>query len=84
VATLSPTLSKHLFFYLRKLKVLKALSLCSLLFVGITSSPPTKALPQVLAASSSKDGLCAGSATELTVDAGKDLSSASPVSMDFF
>ncbi len=62
MATLSPTLSKHLFFYLRKLKVLKALSLCSPSFAGIASSPPTEALSQTLAASLGKDGLCGGSA----------------------
>lgn len=60
-ASLSLTLSKPLFLYLCKLKVLKALSLCSLSFAEITSSS-TEALPQALVASLGKDGLCGGSA----------------------
>jgi hypothetical protein len=65
--TLSLTLSQPLYLYLRKVKVLKALGLwtgeClrSSSFAGITSSPPTEALSQTLAASLGKDGLCGGS-----------------------
>jgi hypothetical protein len=84
MATLSLTLSKRLLLYLRKLKVLKALILCSPSFAGITSSPLTESLPQVLAAYLGKDGICGRSAPKLTVDAAQDLSSASLVLINFY
>jgi len=67
-ASLSLTLSKPLFLYLHKLKVLKPLSLCSPSFTGIAFPHPTEDFPQVIAASLGKDGLCGGSTPELRVD----------------